>query len=283
MIHIARDRQPLGKFNEQEVADGLRSGRFLPTDLAWQDPMDSWKPLAEFENLPEPEFHDEPPLLVVEPEISATGRPGPAWERRGELGTFPAAVETTRQVYSEPAATFRNLKLEGGYAAPMWYYTLLVTLSFWVAMLFEIALNYVNPDLAGNAEVIGKIGLQGVVSLHVGLMIVGPVFIAGSTFLSAGIFHVMLLALGGASKPYEATYRALCYAAAPAMLFQMMPVCGVWIASILSLVFMVIALHEVQGIPTAKAVAVVLIPNLLCCGLVFGVALGAVALLQAAK
>ena len=54
MIFINRNRQSLGQFDEQDVADGLKSGKFLPEDLAWQEPMDSWKPLAEFSNLPSP-------------------------------------------------------------------------------------------------------------------------------------------------------------------------------------------------------------------------------------
>lgn len=54
-IHIARESRPLGKYPPEVVAEGLRSGRFLPTDLAWQDPMPNWVPLATFEGLPEME------------------------------------------------------------------------------------------------------------------------------------------------------------------------------------------------------------------------------------
>ena len=55
MIHINRDRENIGKFNDQDVADGLKSGRFLPTDLAWREPMTSWEPLSTFTDLPPPE------------------------------------------------------------------------------------------------------------------------------------------------------------------------------------------------------------------------------------
>ena len=54
MIYINRNRQSLGQFDEQDVADGLKSGKFLPDDLAWQEPMAEWKPLSEFINLPAP-------------------------------------------------------------------------------------------------------------------------------------------------------------------------------------------------------------------------------------
>jgi hypothetical protein len=55
MIHINRDSENIGKFNDQDVADGLKSGRFLPTDLAWREPMTSWAPLSTFTDLPPPE------------------------------------------------------------------------------------------------------------------------------------------------------------------------------------------------------------------------------------
>lgn len=54
MIFVNRNRQSLGQFDAQDVANGLKSGKFLPEDLAWQEPMESWKPLSEFANLPAP-------------------------------------------------------------------------------------------------------------------------------------------------------------------------------------------------------------------------------------
>jgi len=50
-IFISRDRQQLGEFLEDEVVAGLTSGRFLPTDLAWHEKMDTWKPLSTIHNL----------------------------------------------------------------------------------------------------------------------------------------------------------------------------------------------------------------------------------------
>lgn len=52
MIFLNRDRESLGQFTAQEVANGLESGRFLPTDLAWREGMETWQPLATFQDLP---------------------------------------------------------------------------------------------------------------------------------------------------------------------------------------------------------------------------------------
>ena len=52
-IHIARNRQSLGQFSPEEVAEGLASGKFLATDLGWREPMEQWMPLSEFTDLPQ--------------------------------------------------------------------------------------------------------------------------------------------------------------------------------------------------------------------------------------
>src|ERR1043166_8465785 len=50
-IFIARDNTRLGSFSEDEIREGLRAGRFFPTDLGWREGMESWKPLTEFSEL----------------------------------------------------------------------------------------------------------------------------------------------------------------------------------------------------------------------------------------
>lgn len=53
-IHIGRNGQSLGIFNEEQVRDGLEQGTFLGTDLAWQEGMGDWKPLSSFSILKSP-------------------------------------------------------------------------------------------------------------------------------------------------------------------------------------------------------------------------------------
>ena len=53
-IFVNRDRQSLGQFTEQEISNGLQSGQFFPTDLAWKDGMETWQPLSSFAGLPPP-------------------------------------------------------------------------------------------------------------------------------------------------------------------------------------------------------------------------------------
>jgi hypothetical protein len=45
--HVGRSGQQFGQFTEEEIRQGLESGRFLTSDLAWRDGMPQWKPLLE--------------------------------------------------------------------------------------------------------------------------------------------------------------------------------------------------------------------------------------------
>ncbi len=59
-IFISREGKPSDQFTEAEVAEGLRTGRFLPGDLAWKEGMETWKPLSTFA-----EFASLPPAIAA--------------------------------------------------------------------------------------------------------------------------------------------------------------------------------------------------------------------------
>jgi general secretion pathway protein G len=48
MIHLNRGATSLGIFSEEEVREGLRSGRFVPGDMGWREGMANWQPLSQF-------------------------------------------------------------------------------------------------------------------------------------------------------------------------------------------------------------------------------------------
>jgi general secretion pathway protein G len=48
MIHVNRGATSLGIFSEEEVRNGLRNGRFAPTDIGWREGMGNWQSLSEF-------------------------------------------------------------------------------------------------------------------------------------------------------------------------------------------------------------------------------------------
>lgn len=45
-INIGRNGQQLGNFSEEEVREGLQTGKLLPTDLGWHEGLADWQPLS---------------------------------------------------------------------------------------------------------------------------------------------------------------------------------------------------------------------------------------------
>lgn len=129
MIHINRNRENIGKFNDQDVANGLKSGRFLPTDLAWREPMASWEPLSAFTDLPPPgEVGENLGQAATEPTPALTGGRivlGECFSRGWEnfqknmgvlvLGTFAfLVVNVSLCVVSELAQSVMEMFMKNG-------------------------------------------------------------------------------------------------------------------------------------------------------------------------
>jgi hypothetical protein len=265
-IHIARNRQALGQFSPEEVAEGLASGEFLPTDLAWREPMATWKPLSEFTDLPPITRPLAPPVLA--PPSEELEMPiEPAWERRKQLGVFSALVETVRQVLATPVATFKAMKREGGQATPLFFYLLVTTFATWAAMAYQLTVIMMNPEamlgpLAKSLNTASLIGIQ-VVS-----MALAPLLLILVAYCAAGIFHLVFQLLGS-SQPFEVSFRAYCYAVAPASVFRLLPICGDFLFFIAALVLLVFSFRETLRIDGTKATIGVILPSLLCCGFIW--------------
>jgi hypothetical protein len=75
------------------------------------------------------------------------------------------------------------------------------------------------------------------------------------------------MVVGGAKRPFEATFRVACYAGGSTAVLQLLPMCGTIASSIWNFVCMVIGLSEVHGISKGRAAVAVLLPSIVCCGL----------------
>lgn len=270
-IHIARDHRPLGEFPEQEVAEGLKTGRFLLTDLGWREPMGSWRPLAEFAGLTEdPEDHVElPPPLPVE---ALAAEPEPAWERREKMGIPSAIASTVTQVFSEPAKTFSSMKTEGGIGAPLVFNLIVGTITMWFAIAYQLAAGLVNPALLG--PVAAKLGTSFIVFGHIAQVFIAPVLVVFLSFAWSAILHSCLKFLGAASKPFEATFRVYCYGAGSMSVMQLIPLCGPTMMFFAVMVVLIIGLRCVHGTDDVlRVTASVVGPSILALGLLAAISL----------
>lgn len=229
--------------------------------------METWKPLAEFTDLPPVVRSLTPPALPQAP-VESELQVEPAWERRKQLGMFSALVETVRQVLSTPVATFKAMQREGGVSTPLFFYLIVTTLATWAAMAYQLAVIMMNPE-----AMLGPLGKSLSTSSLIGIQILSmalaPMLLTLVAYCAAGIFHLVFQLLGGGGQSFEVTFRAYCYAVAPASVFRLIPICGDFLFFIAALVLLIFSFREVLRVDGARATIGVLLPSLLCCGFIW--------------
>ncbi|MEO7725479.1 MAG: YIP1 family protein [Chthoniobacterales bacterium] len=249
-IQVNRGETKLGIFSEEEIREGLRGGRFLPTDLYWQEGMPTWLTLAQFPGL----AGTDAPLAVAH-----TGLP---WDRRQELGFFQAFFETLKLVLLNPTAAFTNMKPEGGMTEPLIFAVIGGSIGFVSNLLFTLLMSSFGMMSDRNA-------LAGLMSLGIGtifIIIFMPVIIAFGLFIGAGILHLCLMLVGGAKRSFETTFRVLCFSTGSTYLLMIVPFCGGAISGIWLLIVECIGLARAHETTTGRAVFAVLLPVIVCCG-----------------
>ncbi len=273
-IHINRAGQNLGIFNQTEVQAGLDTGRFLGTDLAWRAGMENWKPLGQWADFSMPS--SVPPIIAPLPAsagfVAADGSKNlPSWEQKSEIGFFTAFGSTVKEVLTEPAATFSQMKETGGVMTPFFYMLIASLVGSVLGIGVQMAMQGAFGSMAAaqNPQM-GKILAAQGMGMETGLLAVLiflPVILFVVSFLNAGLWHLSLMLLGGARKPFEATYRVYSYVSGSCALISLVPCCGGIASLIWTIVSGSIGLSKVHDIRTGKAVAAILLPLIFCCGM----------------
>jgi hypothetical protein len=211
--------------------------------------------------------------------LDAAGAPAPvggrsrtAWEDRERTGSISALLATLKGSLFSPSDFFRSMNVTGGLSDPLLYAMIVGVVGIMVSYVWQVLfqasfLGYLPSEMQGTMGIgsLGNIGLA-----FVALFI--PFFVICSLFLWAGMLHLLLLMVRGANNGFEATFRAVAYSYST-YLFMTVPFCGGLIASIWSLIIAIIGLKEAHGTTGGKASFAVLFPLILCCALVFLVAL----------
>jgi len=124
-IHLARSSEKLGVFSLEEVVEGLRSGRFLPTDQAWREGMATWAPLGQWQ-----EFQAVAP---ASPDAAAVAPSQVPWEQGRSVGGFFATIKAA---LVSPRETFAHARMDVGDWLVFSYFVHLLALPFRVVQEF---------------------------------------------------------------------------------------------------------------------------------------------------
>ena len=257
-IHVNRGETKLGIFSEEEIREGLGSGRFLPTDLFWHEGMPTWLPLAQF-----PAAGDAGAATATPAAVAVVGaQSGLPWERRQELGFFPAFFETLKLVLLNPTLAFASMKPEGGLADPLIYAVIGGSVGWVFYFIFSFFIGSLGA--LGDHNALG--GLLGFGFGGIFALIFFPIALTLGLFIGAAIVHLCLMLVGGAKRSYETTLRVLCYSVGSTYPLMIVPLCGGPIASVWCLVAECVGLAKAHETTTGKAVLAVFLPVIVCCG-----------------
>jgi hypothetical protein len=271
MIHVNRGVTSLGAFSEEEVREGLRTGRFVPTDIGWREGMANWQPLSQFPELGAA-APPAPPTQIASAATAETPAPrsGLPWDERQTKGLFNAFIETLQMVLIRPVAAFTAMKRDGGLGEPLLYAIIGGTFGGLFAVTYNFALRSFGSfgDRHGAMEhLFGGIG-------WIFLLVLTPLFVAIGMFVVSAILHVCLMIVNGAKQSFETTFRVVCFAEGSATPLLVIPFCGGFVVGIWKIVLYCIGLTHAHETDTGRVVIAVLLPLIVCCGglllLIFG-------------
>ena len=263
MIHVTRGATSLGAFSEEDVREGLRTGRFLSTDLGWREGMASWQPLSQFEKFREA-APPSPPLqsgVAPSPQL-VVPRSGLPWDERQAKGIVNAFIETLQMVLSRPVVAFTAMKREGGLGEPLFYAIIGGT----IGGVFAITYNFVLRSFAPFGDRHGAFTHLFAGLGWIFLLVLTPLLVVIGMFVASAILHVCLMIVGGAKQSFETTFRVICFAEGSASPLLVIPFCGGLISGIWKIVLYCIGLARSHETDTGRAVIAVLLPLIVCCG-----------------
>lgn len=252
-IHLNRNREALGQFTPQEVANGLRDGRFRGSDLAWREGMQSWRPLSELIlELPEPEAEQR--RQTEQPEVSADEMP--SWEKREQLGVVMAVTQTIGEVLFSPVRSFAGMRPQAGIDNALWYLLLVGVPCGVVSNIYFYAL---VSTLHGLGSLLDEKMMPTLPGFLNGMLLL-PIYLTLKAFFYAGIFHVMMWVMGARTRRFDATFRVVCYVTGSTAILELIPVFGYLIAVIWQSFGWLLGLREVHQTTTWRTAVAISLP-----------------------
>lgn len=197
------------------------------------------------------------------------------FERRDRLGFVAGFFETVKQALIEPGRLFRNMRVDNVKGAFLFGW-LCVTIgyvanNFWNYLVGAVGRTPSSqPDVRNLPPEIAE-ALQPLVDQSASLLwiLLAPLFAVVWLFVAAGLIHLGAMLFGAAGRGWNASFRAVCYGAAP-NLIAIVPFCGAIIGGIWNIVLTIVALYFLQRTTPLRASFSVLIWYLLCCFCVCG-------------
>ncbi|PTN38721.1 YIP1 family protein [Desulfonatronum sp. SC1] len=205
---------------------------------------DFWDNLASMGS-PHQESGDPPPTE----EVTGDGEIEVPWERLDIYGFFPGIWETIKRAMLRPVAFFQAMPVGAGQIKPLIFYLLIAEFQIVLQMLWDMT--GVTSGMTGEGEAMG---------ISAAMLLVGyPIILTMLLYVMAMLVHACLSMVGGATRGFEGTFRALTYGSAP-MVLTLIPFIGPLVGAIWSLVITFLGYKYIHRTTTAKVILAMLLP-----------------------
>lgn len=272
--YYAKNDKQQGPVEAAELKRLISAGEILPSDLIWKDGMADWEPAGKhFPGL----FHSESPTASSVGESQATPGGSIPWEDK-QNSFFTRLYKTALEVLSAPTAFFSKLNrdVETSFVPSFLFFLIAGTITGVTAQILLLPFNFLG-GLAGSTEASDlAINSLGTGAGLVMMIVLIPVILCISYFINAGLQHLVLILLGEGEKKFSTTMVVYGYAAGATSVFQIVPIIGPLVYFAWLLIANSIGLTKAHDIPLFKGILAVVIPIVVCCGLVV-VLIGAIA------
>jgi len=202
---------------------------------------------------------------------ASTGSSVP-FEDLPRYGFFPGIWSTIRQVTMSPVAFFRAMPTHAGMAKPLAFHILLAELMVVCQYLWSMAGIGATAEYLGKPEVM-DMGLGLAQAAPLMLFLIYPLLLVLRLMIVTGVIHLLLRLIRSGDAGAEATFRVLCYSAAP-LLLGVIPAIGPLVGGVWSVGLTVIGLKVAHKTRTSAALFAVLVPILMMLAAVIGLLQG---------
>jgi len=179
----------------------------------------------------------------------------PPWEERHRFGLLNALVLTIRLVLLSPARLFSRMPVGLGILQPLLFAVLLALVGAMFDWMWTLSAGNLPGFLHPDATRVVRGPFGGIQFL------LSPIFVVALVFIRAGVFHAILVLLGGNRLGFEATFRVVAYSRATRLL-SVIPFCGGFLGLVWELAVTIIGLARIHDCKEWQAVVAVVVPVL---------------------
>lgn len=180
-------------------------------------------------------------------------------------------INTVWKILSAPGTFFRVHRVGDRWGPPLLFGLVSQFIAYLALFLYQIFLSFIpTAFLAALGHFTPEDFFQ-TLALPVVLIILVialPFFGFFAIVFSTGLYHFVLWILRGNRGGLKSTFDAVCYSQA-AQVVMLVPILGSLVAGIWQIVLLIIGLKELHKISTGKSILTVLLPIIVCCGLIF--------------